>query len=334
MDYELLSSLKFFLGKIFAKNKYDLIVTIEKTGHRLFYLAMENGLVCNIPIFTSLGVREENLKNKKILLFDDRINSGKTILKVKENLLNMGANDVETAVYAADENSTENINYFHQILNDNNKHEYRESVSEITENLPYPYYTDHLFIGGIIEGDTFSTNVFKQSLDGLGRAYEVKYKHKKNDNFPVKISLEDLTFFDIESMSTDEYDLKKDIWKLRFHLTNSGDITITPFALPEILQKKSYPKLHSSFKYCLCKNHQKNPIILRSPTPEWTLCSYCLVFNFDVLMLTYFLEKWKDNLSKLGLKFVITSFTNEHNENIFKDSQMTDYLIDNLFGEE
>lgn len=114
-SWEQMGKLIFELGKQIIKTgkKYDWIISIAKGGWTWSrtladYLNMDNVASVKAKLYTDIGKRQlfsleqelpaaVNIKDKKVLLFDDVTDSGKTLKKVKDYLIKKGAINITTA---------------------------------------------------------------------------------------------------------------------------------------------------------------------------------------------------------------------------------------------
>lgn len=114
--WEQMGKLIFDLGKQIIKSgqKYSWLISIAKGGWTWSrtladYLSMDNMASVKAKLYQGVGQTAETLtleqilpegvdiKDKKLLLFDDVADSGKTLAAVRDYLLNSGAKSVETA---------------------------------------------------------------------------------------------------------------------------------------------------------------------------------------------------------------------------------------------
>jgi hypothetical protein len=327
---EIIEPLTQFLQSSISAESYDVVITIERTGHRLFHLCLINGLKINgIRVIPSKAVVETDVKNKHVMLFDDKSSTGKHISETKKHLEGYGAKKVDAVVYAVTKTSNE-VDKFCIKLSKTEENSYRESISILMESLPYPYFTDTIFIEALLNKNLTKDGLL-DSIKGLGKnSTEVRFRNPGSVTNLVKITLNDPPVM-LQNKNSQDYTLKQDIWKIRFFLLNEKHITIVPYALPIVIPKTENPGIHMNFPYCLCAKHAKNSIIQKKRNPKWSLCNYCIVFNYSTDMLRLFLENWEIKLKAMGFKFHITSIVNEYAENIFNDSDMGNYL-NNLFS--
>lgn len=104
---DLINIFKTSFIELIKKNHFDLIITHKGKGSNFFNFLMDSP---NIPHKSDLFIQDLDIKNKRLLLFDDAIKTGSTIEKKINEILNKSPSKLTVACLLTTNSGLEKIN--------------------------------------------------------------------------------------------------------------------------------------------------------------------------------------------------------------------------------
>lgn len=301
--------------------KFDIVVSRERSGYRVFQMLEENYLKSGVVHVPSQSVQLLNLSGKNVLLFDDTTTTGSDLKEMSEALTKLGAK-VETVVYAVlDACPEENRpSYFVKVVNFNEYQELTHMLSEALKDQDSLLDTDHIQVQGNISPPGATCIEIYDSIASIGYVYE-----GSRLSSGCQFGLSNPDFCRIDSLKMPF--VTKDIgtWKLRIKYSFDGRIRIIPLSFPVL-----------DFVHFSCQKTMESPFcedygVLFEGSSDNTklLCCFCVIYNTTSILLRSFFKTWKKMLEARGLTFNLEKVVYEDAKAIFNDQK----LEQNLFSE-
>ena len=306
----------------FLKNKvgnYDLVIGKERSGFRIFQLLVEKYFGSRVHLIPSKSVHLFDLRDVRVLLFDDVTTSGRTLSEMAEELRKRGAN-VETMTYIVLDTCQQKSRptYHVKVVAFKEYYDFSHHISEFMEGLEPPLDTDHIRIEGTISPQNPSGEEIYNSLVPLGEVYEGK-KLPNGWQFGLRAP----NFCDIESLELPYMTKKPRTWKLRIRYTLDGRIRVIPLSFPILNEMKG--TCSKDLPICFCEHYDKP--FDKNDQSKMLLCCFCIIYNSSATLMINFFESWKKSLENRGFKLAITKVVYEDAEDIFKDKQLEERLL-------
>ncbi|WP_321429853.1 phosphoribosyltransferase [uncultured Methanolobus sp.] len=289
---------------IFSNDKWDIIVKIDRKGI-LLYDDITRGELLNVKCvanYNSFLNNETLFKNKKILLFDDSIHKGKTILKNINIISEHNPHSLDIAVVLADKNVFSNlkrkfhkskINFMNPYMFGNNEEHflllYKKYISPYLDYICLPQtkdlIIDKITFKGYLDDETL-INLFsdKESSIRIYKSFDDRSKMEMKLKCNAKNLIEEADKKSIDAFF--EYDQLR----VRFfvHKVNlQTTVYIEYIAFPNYFQKPTKP----------CKSCRVTKIKELKNNGED--CLACLIYNTTKNLRKTILKKMnEENIEK------------------------------------
>jgi hypothetical protein len=309
-----------FLTDTLTTGGYSVVVTIERSGERLYEEAQKAGVGPNVLHVPFRGLHAVHVTGKKVLVFDDAIDRGDHMERVVQELRRRGA-IVETAVFAKKEGSHYNVTHHRLALDIQSYKALSSVVSHLLDSLDRPVDTDHLYLRGHLvdrSGNTLTYDGIRETLEPLGEIYEAEEPSEGLRKF----GLRDFEFLRLDMLNLPKFVTTADTWKIRFYVHPDGKLSILPLVFVQIVPRKDSRPCDDTSPARFCELYPSNAWINSHEKADWLLCVYCVIYFCTVELLRSFLTAWKRILDEAEVAITVENISYEDAEYIFHDPSL------------
>jgi hypothetical protein len=305
----------------FLKNrirKYDIVVSRERSGFRIFQMVEEKYLKSGINHVPSESVPTLDLKEKNVLVFDDTTTTGLDLTYMKIAISKLGAK-VDTMAYVVLDTCPEENrpDLYVEIVNFNGYQMITHNLSEDLKDQDTLLDTDHIQVKGNISPISTTYLQIYDTLVPLGDPYE-------GESLPNgrQFGLREPNFYQLQSANIPYGTNQISTWKVRIRCNNDGSVRIIPLTFPVL----DFNRLscNGMLELPFCRKY--GTLFEGSNDIKKLLCCFCIIYNSSDNLLTNFFKAWKKTLESQGIQFNLEKVVYEDAKYIFNDSSLEQNL--------
>lgn len=301
--------------------KFDLVVSLERSGYRLLQMMEKECFDFELNHYPSRSIHLLDLKDKKLLLFDDVIATGHR-LKEMANILRKKGAYVSTAVFAVLDTCLPEYRatYCCKEVGLKDYEDISNAISDYVATLDMPVETDHIQVFGSVEPN-ISYEALKKSLQSLGKIYEglsLPEGYQLGLRYPT-FPLPD--YINLPHIAKDVF-----THKIRIKYKEKGDTLVLPLSFPILQEGEGACDGQMTIEFC--KKYAS--IFENVPHGSMLLCCYCVIYNSTRELLIDFFKRWKTILDREGCSFKLRKVTYEDARLIFNDESLESDIERNI----
>jgi len=306
-----------FLTKV-QERAYDTIVPVERKGFALFAIMKKQmrkneSIILDEKIALKETMSDEQIKGKKILVFDDTVSHGWRIKKTAKELLERGASYVETLAFIVNESCPVHLRPSLNIYFLVNEDEYEKSCIEITKILLLegrPLDIDHLVVNFWIKPE--KKEALLEQIKEMGYIFEIE---SIANRIGIKIiTIDQPDFFDLNTIAQPPIAMKEGVSKVRLWIHPDGHIYCVPLTFPYVLCDETF-----EIDNCVGRNAWGRPFckIFSKEFQKAYLksCSHCVRFHTTEELGYQFFKSLRSN----GFEFKVFGCTYEYLQLLYAD---------------